>query len=187
MSGAGDWDLVARAQQGDLDGFAELVRRYQEPVIHFCTRMVGSVQDAEEVAQDSFIRVYRHLDRLKPQAKFSTFLFGVARNLALNAVRDGRRRRSLQTDAFDTAGSVPDHRQRPDNAARLREVATAIERALRALSPEHREVLLLREMNGMDYETIAEITRCRIGTVKSRIARAREQLRLRMMDSRGDL
>ncbi|MBI5094373.1 MAG: sigma-70 family RNA polymerase sigma factor [Candidatus Hydrogenedentes bacterium] len=88
MTGVSDWELVARAQSGDLQAFAELVSRYQTPVIHFCRRMVGSLQDAEDLAQDSFVRVYRYLPRLRPEAKFSTVVFGMARNLTLNYLRD---------------------------------------------------------------------------------------------------
>jgi len=182
-----DWALVARARQGDLNGFAELVRRYEQPVIHFCMRMLDSQSDAEEVAQDAFVRVYRHLDRLQPQAKFSTFLFGVARNLALNAVRDARRRPASGGGLSADMPDVPDDAPRPDRAARLREIEQTVERGLQALSPEHREVLVLRELQGLDYDAIAQITGCRAGTVKSRIARAREQLRLLMPAARGDL
>mgnify|MGYP001012871027 CR=1 FL=1 len=79
-----DWALIARAQSGNTEAFATLVRRYQTPVIHFCYRMVGSRQDAEDVAQEVFVRLHRYLARLAPQAKFSTVLFGMARNLTLN-------------------------------------------------------------------------------------------------------
>lgn len=182
-----DWALVARARQGDLNGFAELVRRYERPVVHFCMRMLNSHSDAEEVAQDAFVRVHRHLDRLQPQAKFSTFLFGIARNLALNALRDARRRPAAGGDVAGEMPELPDDARRPDRAARLREIEHAVERGLQALSPEHREVLVLRELQGLDYDAIAQITGCPAGTVKSRIARAREQLRLLLPAARGDL
>lgn len=182
-----DWELVARARAGDMDSFVELVRRYQIPVIQFCRRMVGSAEDAEEIAQDCFVRVYRHLGRLKPKAKFSTFLFGVARNLALNHLRDAKRRGRGATGSLDTQPAPGDESLRPDREARLREINEAIERALSRLSPEHREVLVLREMNGLDYDSIARITKCRKGTVKSRLARARDQLRMQLEALGGDL
>ena len=87
-----EWPLVERAQQGDTEAFTLLVRRYQQPVIHFCYRMLASAQDAEDVAQETFVRLYRYLDRLQPDAKFSTVLFGIARNLTLNHLRDTKRR-----------------------------------------------------------------------------------------------
>lgn len=181
MSDRTDWDLVALAREGDMQAFGELVRRYERPVVHFCQRMIGSREDAEDVAQESFVRVYRYLPRLKPSAKFSTLLFGIARNLALNFIRDaGRRGRgithSLTTDESQEQ-SVEDEHHRPDRAARLHEIEGMLEQGLAMLSPEHREVLILREFQGLDYASIAEIVECRKGTVKSRIARAREQLR----------
>ena len=179
-----DWDLIAQAKLGDMDAFAELVARYQRPVVHFCQRIVGSRQDAEDIAQDSFVRVYRYLDRLEPAAKFSTLLFGIARNLALNFIRDsGRRGRTVThslTNDDQREQLIEDEHLRPDRAVRLKEIDEMIEAGLALLSPKHREVLILRELQGMDYSSIAEVVKCRKGTVKSRIARAREQLRLHM-------
>lgn len=185
-----DWDLVDAARGGRLDAFETLVRRYEQPLVTFCARMTGSPQDAEDLAQEAFVRVYRHLNRLKPHAKFSTVLFGIARNLTLNFLRDAGRRGRHVTDSLtrDDASIryVEDGRQRPDRTARLREIEAAIEQGLASLSPEHREVLVLREVQGLDYETIAAIVKCRKGTVKSRIARAREQLRLHLEAMGGE-
>ena len=186
MSGVDDWTLVARARAGDTEAFAELVRRYQRPVMQFCLRMVGSAQDAEEIAQDTFVRVYRHLHRLEPRAKFSTLLFGIARNLTLNFLRDAKRRGRGVTDPIDTQPPLGDETQRPDRAARLREIEATLMRAIQRLSPEHREVLVLRELNGMNYEGIARVVKCRKGTVKSRLARAREQLQSHLVALGGD-
>ena len=186
-----DWELIAQARDGDMNAFAELVRRYERPIIHFCQRMVGSREDAEDIAQESFVRVFRYLGRLQPSAKFSTLLFGITRNLALNFIRDsGRRGRgvthSLTSDDQQEQAIVDQH-LRPDRAARLNEIESRIEDALALLTPEHREVLVLRELQGLDYTSIAEIVKCRKGTVKSRIARAREQLRqhLERLDGRA--
>ena len=187
MLGISDWDLVARAQADDMDAFAELVRRYQGPVMRFCGRMTGSAQDAEEIAQDSFVRVYRHLHRLTPQAKFSTFLFGVARNLTLNFMRDAKRQGRGSSENLESLAPVPDDALRPDRAARLQEIGSMIERGIAMLSPEHREIIVLREINGMDYDAIAGVLKCRKGTVKSRLARAREQLRCHVLAMGGEL
>lgn len=185
-SGVDDWTLVARARQGDMNAYAELVRRYQAPIIQFCLRMVGSFQDAEEIAQDAFVRVYRHLDRLQPDARFSTLLFGIARNLALNAIRDAKRRGRGITDAIEQPAAIGDDSRRPDRAARLHEVEYLVEQAIERLSPEHREILVLREINGLDYDAIADVLGCPKGTVRSRLARAREQLRVTLTDLEGD-
>ena len=181
MSEHSDWDLVALARDGDIPAFTEIVHRYERPLVHFCQRMIQSREDAEDIAQESFIRVYRHLARLEPAAKFSTVLFGIARNLTLNFIRDsGRRGRgktfSLTEENFQER-ALQDESLRPDRAARLREIEQRLNEAMAMLSPKHREVLVLREIQGLDYTSIAEIVGCRKGTVKSRIARAREQLR----------
>ena len=181
MSDHSDWDLVALANDGDMDAFTELIQRYERQLVNFCQRMIQSREDAEDIAQESFVRVYRYLDRLTPSAKFSTLLFGIARNLTLNFIRDsGRRGRGVTyslTDDDNQERSLEDDSLRPDRAARLAEIDGLIGVGLDMLSPKHREVLILREINGLDYNTIAEIVKCRKGTVKSRIARAREQLR----------
>lgn len=169
------------ASDGDMDAFTELTRRYQRPVVHFCQRMVKSREDAEDIAQESFVRVFRYLNRLTPSAKFSTLLFGIARNLTLNFIRDaGRRGRGVTYSLSEDDGQervLEDESMRPDRSARLNEIDAMIQEGLSMLSPKYREVLVLRELNGLDYTTIAEIVKCRKGTVKSRIARAREQLR----------
>ncbi len=196
MSDKADWELVALARSGDMEAFAEIVRRYQRPLVHFCMRMIGSLQDGEDLAQESFVRLYRNLARLEPRAQFSTFLFGIARNLTLNALRDrGRRGRgktltmSQITDREDAMLEFadPDELHAPDRAARIAEMRDAIEDALALLAPEHREVLLLREIEGLDYDAIARITRVRKGTVKSRLSRAREQLRGHLTALEGKL
>lgn len=187
MPGLSDWELVARAQAGDMDSFAELVRRYQGPVMRFCARMTGSTHDAEEIAQDSFIRVYRHLNRLAPQARFSTLLFGIARNLTLNFLRDAKRQGRGSLESIDSVTPFPDDRLRPDRAARVDEMESMIERGITLLSPDHREILVLREVNGMDYDEIAVVLKCRKGTVKSRLARAREQLRVHIAAMGGEI
>lgn len=184
MSDHSDWDLIARARDGDMQSFAELVGRYQRPIVHFCQRMIRSREDSEDIAQETFVRVFRYLDRLTPDAKFSTLLFGIARNLALNFIRDsGRRGRGITfslTEEDNQEKSLEDERLRPDRTARLHEIDRMIEDGMALLSPKHREVLILRELNGLDYNSIAEVVKCRKGTVKSRIARAREQLRIHM-------
>ena len=187
MQTVDDWELVARAQAGDMDAFAELVRRYQEPVIHFCKRMLGSAEEAEDLAQECFVRLYRYLDRLAPKAKFSTAVFGIARNLTLNHLRDSKRRGRGKNVSLDSRPLRDSEALRPDRQARIQEIEATLERALDLLSPDHREVVVLRELQGLDYASIAKVLKCRTGTVRSRLARAREQLRLRLLELGGDL
>jgi len=181
-----DWELVALAQAGDDEAFVSLVRRYQRPVVHFCQRMTGSREDAEDCAQECFVRLHRNLRRLKPRAKFSTVVFGAARNLTLNYLRDAKRRGRGKHQPLDDIPLQADAATGPDRQARLGEIESMLAEGIEQLTPDHREVLVLRDLHGMDYDAIAKVVRCRKGTVKSRLARAREQLRLRLLELGGD-
>jgi RNA polymerase sigma-70 factor (ECF subfamily) len=187
-----DWQQIAKAQEGDMTAFTNLVERWESPLIRFCERMVGSREDAEEIAQESFVRVYRNLGRLKPSAKFSTFLFGIARNLSLNTIRDSRRRKAHITQALGVDEGLDnrllgDERSRPDREIRLAEIGRTIERGIEMLPNEYREAIILREFEGMSYEDISRIIKCPKGTVKSRIARARLRLRKYLQDAGEEL
>ena len=182
-----DWALVERAQSGNSDAFTLLVRRYEGPVVHFCYRMAGSRQDAEDIAQEVFLRVYRHLGRLSPQARFSTLLFGIARNLTLNHIRDMKRRGRDRSVPLDSQPDVESAYGRPAHDARAKEIGVRVEAAIARLSPEHRMAIHLREIEGLDYADIARIMKCRKGTVKSRLARARDRLRQLILEEGGEL
>jgi len=191
MKDIADWDLVALARDGDVRAFEELIARYESPLVHFCMRMTGSREDAEDLAQETFIRVHRYLNRLKPDAKFSTAIFGMARNLTLNHLRDSKRRGRGKTMSLSAESGVEipvtDPAAQSDYVARHAEMRGLIERGLAMLSDEHREVIVLREVEGMDYESIAGVLRCRKGTVKSRLARGRAQLRQHILDLGGEI
>jgi RNA polymerase sigma factor (sigma-70 family) len=191
MKDVADWDLVARARDGDERAFEAIIARYEAPLVHFCMRMTGSREDAEDLAQETFVRVHRYLNRLKPDAKFSTAVFGIARNLTLNYLRDMKRRGRGKTVSLtlETHSEIVVHdaTARTDGPARYAEIERLIERGLLLLSEEHREVIMLREVQDLDYDAIAAVLRCRKGTVKSRLARARAQLRQHIIDMGGEI
>ncbi len=177
MTSVEDWELAQRAAAGDNNAFAALVRRYQKPVIHFCYRMTGSLPDAEDIAQEAFVNLYRSLGRLRPESAFSTVVFCYARNAALNHLRAaGRLRRRLEvfghTQDAHGSGVV-----QPDSQARAGELSALLEAGVASLAPEYREVFILREFQNLEYQTIAAVTGCPVGTVRSRLARAREHVR----------
>lgn len=162
-----------------MNAFTQIVQRYQKPIVRFCFRMTGSQSDAEDVAQESFVRLYKALDRLRPDNPFPTVLFAIARNAALNHIRGTsrhqRRIEAYKQDYAENTGAQPDRR------AQVGDIAAALETALDTLPPEYKEVLVLREYHGFDYQHIASILACPIGTVRSRLARAREQVRQQLV------
>lgn len=177
-----DWELVARSKNGDLRAFEVLVKRYENAILNFSFGFVGVREDAEDLTQETFVRAYRALGRYRPSASFTTWLFTIARNLCLNFTRDHRLARELRVrdnpSNEDEKESLEfrDDGLRPDLIAQRNETYELVLKAMEKLSAEHKEVLLLREFETMSYEDISSILGCRIGTVKSRLARAREQL-----------
>jgi RNA polymerase sigma-70 factor (ECF subfamily) len=155
---------IRAAMAGDLSAFEDLVRTYQTPVLRFLRGFVGDEGLAEEVAQDTFVRCYRRLDGYEFRSRFSTWLFRVARNAAIDAVR-ARGRRERLVDAHP--GPAPSWD--PASHAEVRA-------ALAALSPRQREAVLLVEVLGLRYREAAEVLDVPIGTVKSRVFQARERL-----------
>lgn len=184
-----DLDLVLRSKKGDMSAFGELVERYQSLVINFCYRMVGNREDAEDIAQETFLRAFAAIGRFQPRAKFSTWLLTIAKNLTLNLIRNERRRlkRVDSTGSPDESVPVvdlaPNGKPGPDEVVLREERARYVRLALRDLSDTHRTIIVLRDFEGMAYEEIAGIMGCRKGTVKSRLSRARERLKEILLSS----
>jgi len=178
-----DIELVLRSKKGEVSAFGELVGRYQSLVVNFCYGMLGNREDAEDIAQEAFLRAFAAIRRFQPKAKFSTWLLTIAKNLALNLLRDERRRgRDVQfTDLFEedvqAVELVPTDNPGPDQALGQKERAARVHQAVQQLSDIHRSIIVLREFEGMTYEEIAKIMGCRKGTVKSRLSRARDHLK----------
>jgi RNA polymerase sigma-70 factor (ECF subfamily) len=171
-----DEELAARAQAGDRQAFALLVRRHQQRVFRFVLRMLGSRDEAMDLTQDTFLKAWNALPDWRPEARFATWLFQIARNATLDALR---RRQLVEFVPLDDGTSdAADHD--PSDAAPPPDVQVAdrqriglLERALAALPAEQREILLLRELEDMSYAEIATTLGINEGTVKSRLARAR--------------
>jgi len=175
-----DRALVDEAKSGSLDAFEGLVRRYQRRVVNYVQAIVRDFGEAEDVAQETFIRAYRSLGRFRGESAFQTWLYTIATNTARTSLeRRGRRERvadqSLDDDARAlTAERVPSHGPDPEATLVMRD---AIDRALATLPDELRVAVVLRDVEGLDYKEIAEVTEVPMGTVESRIFRARRKLR----------
>ena len=173
--------LVDAARRGDLDAFNLIVDRYQNAVYTLCNRMLGDFAAAEDATQETFLSAYRALGRFEG-GSVRSWLFRIAANESKDELR--RRRRKDQALSLDSARDpdeapldVPDPRPGADTVVLQHELSASLERLLRELVPEQRQVVLLVDVYGFAYEEAAEITSSSIGTVKSRLHRGRERLR----------
>jgi RNA polymerase sigma-70 factor (ECF subfamily) len=175
-----DSAVVAAYLDGNRRAFGELVERYQNRLLNFVYRTTGDRERAEDLVQETFIRVYRHLHRFDQSKKFSTWIYTIASNLAKNELRNRSRNPLVlfQTlmknrDADAQPLEWEDNTYRPDDLFRKRHLKSLVDGAVAELPEHHRKVFVLREMEGKTYEEIAEITSTNLGTVKSRLNRAR--------------
>ena len=175
-----DSEVVKRFLDGDDRAFAEIVRRYDKRLQNFIARTVGDREQAEDLVQETFVRVYRHLHRFDQTRKFSTWIYTIAGNLAKNELRNRSRNPLVlfQTimknwEADFRPLEWEDPKTRPDDLYRRRFLREKVSEAVEQLPEHHRTVFVLRELHGKSYEEIAEITGCNLGTVKSRLNRAR--------------
>ncbi|MFT5111696.1 MAG: RNA polymerase sigma-70 factor (ECF subfamily) [Parasphingorhabdus sp.] len=176
-----DQDLVERVQRGDKSAFDILVRKYQVKVANLVSRYVYDQGDVEDVVQEVFIKAYRALDRFRGDSAFYTWLYRIAINTAKNhLVALGRRPPGQDLDAGEIVntdfGRKLHEDASPDRTVMTRQLAEVLQAALDGLPEDLREAIVLRELEGLSYEQIADAMECPIGTVRSRIFRAREVL-----------
>ena len=177
-------ELVTRAKRGDQDAFAQLVEANQNKIYSLALRMTGNPEDGADLAQEAFLKAWRSLPAFQEESSFSTWLYKLTSNLCIDFLRKEKRRKaavttvSLDDDEDDSPPmEVPDHRFTPETEVERRELRAAMGRALQVMSDEHRQILILREVEGLSYTEIAGLLDLEEGTVKSRIARARISLR----------
>lgn len=187
----GDVALVRRAQDGDYAAFAQIVEKYQNRVYALALRITGRAADAEEVAQGTFLSVTEHLADFRGDSKFSTWLYRVAANRALKAVRTRNRRGVEITDDESLAAlSLPEHvapwSATPETLAAREETRRILERALSEIDEMHRAVFLLRDVEGLSTEETAEALGLSVANVKVRLMRARLKLREKLNREFGD-
>ena len=184
-----DQKLVQRAQRGDLRAFDLLVLKYQGRISALVSRYISDPGEVEDVAQEAFIKAYRALERFRGDSAFYTWLYRIAANAAKNhLVAKGRRPRSdasiEDAEAFDEFGLSSDSGS-PEAIAMGDELVSVVEAAMQALTEELRAALTLRELEGLSYDDIAEVLGCPVGTVRSRIFRAREAIDERVREQIG--
>ncbi len=171
--------LVAAHLAGDGTAFPALVRRYRTRLLAFVYRMIGDAERSEDLVQETFVRVHRHLHRFDPSRKFSTWIYTIASNLAKNELRNRSRSPLVFLESSKAPGvdvrplEMEDLRQAPDRLYRHRRLYQLVREVAEALPEHQRTVFVLRELEGKTYEEIARETDTNLGTVKSRLNRAR--------------
>lgn len=182
-----DGELVARAIAGREEGFEELVRRYQRPIVAYVYRMVGDYDSALDLTQEVFIKVYGSLERYRPEFKFSTWIYRIAHNAAIDHLR---RLGGMRTEDLEVEGEggrtyekpLASNALTPEQESERRERRAEIEEIVQALAPAYRELIVLRHAHDLSYDEIAEVTGLPLGTVKNRIFRAREAMRTHLVE-----
>ena len=185
-AGLSDQDVVLRARSGQEAAYRELIRRYERPIFALLFRMVRDRELAEDLAQETFVKALNAIDSYRPEFKFSSWIFKIANNTAI----DHLRRRELDTLSLDgsphaetpeamqaTALQIGARQETPLDTVEAKELGSAIEAAIGLLRPEYRSCILLRHVEGRAYEEIAEMLNLPLGTVKTYIHRARNELR----------
>jgi RNA polymerase sigma-70 factor (ECF subfamily) len=186
---ATDAELVLNAQGGDRDAMQELMSRYQRRVLAVVVGMLRNQDDALEVVQETFIRAFRNLVGFKGDSSFYTWVYRIAVNLAIDHKRRQSKRGAVEFDetlppSEDAIGEGGEHLARdPYAKVRDRELGKRIFEAIEGLTPNHRAVILLREVEGLSYEEISEVLECSIGTVMSRLHYARKKLQERLTET----
>lgn len=181
-----DTELVVRSIAGREDSFEELVRRYQRPLVAYVYRMIGNYDAALDLTQEVFIKVYNSLHRYRSEYKFSTWIYRIAHNVAIDHLRRASTHESnLQLEGAD--GEIYDRpvfstHATPEQASEQAERCTTIEAVVQALPAAYRELILLRHAHDFSYDEIAEVTGLPLGTVKNRIFRARACVRERLVE-----
>jgi RNA polymerase sigma-70 factor (ECF subfamily) len=176
-----DEELIAAFQQGREEAFNILVGRYKHPLINYAYRYLGDYDEADDVVQEAFVRVFRNKHAYQPIAKFSTWLYTITTNLAKTQLRRRKRRIILSItgrggDREDKDFEIPDSRYAADTQAESSLKHALIQKALAEINPKYREVVVLCDIQEMSYEEICSITGLNIGTVKSRLNRGRTKL-----------
>lgn len=184
--------LIADARKGDVAAFEALIGEHQKRIFSIAFRMAGNPEDAADMAQEVLIKIFKNLGKFQGNSKFSTWVYRVATNTCLDELKKLRRHtaysldQELETEEGSVAAELADEAPTPEESAERRDLQRVVSEAIGMLSEDHKKAILLRDMQGFSYEEIANILQCSVGTVKSRINRARAQLK-KILIKNGEL
>jgi RNA polymerase sigma-70 factor (ECF subfamily) len=189
LSDSSDEDLIALFQKGNESAFYLIISRYKNPLMNYVFRFVGDRDDAQDIVQETFIRVYKNRNAYRPVARFSTWLYTISGNLARTYLRRKKTGKMFSIFRRDGEGEheIPDNRYSADKDVEQSFRSEMVQKALASLDANHREIVVLSDIQELSYEEICEITGLKMGTVKSRLNRARAQLRVLLKDIVSDL
>lgn len=177
-------ELVRAARGGDEDAFETLVRSHEKKIYNLCCRLCGNAEDAADAAQETFVSAWRALPFFREESNFATWLYRLATNASIDLMRREKRHRApVSLDDEEQSVDAVDEAASPDSLYEKKELREAVLRAMETLSDEYRRILVLRELQQLSYQEIAEILDMDLGTVKTRIHRARKNLRNALVSS----
>lgn len=175
--------LIDRCKNGEIQAFEELIRGYEKKVFNIVFRIIGNYDDAQDISQDIFVKVFKSIRNFKEKSSFYTWLYRITVNECMDIIKK-RKKASvysldtpIESDGDQITRDIKDSSESPEEKIERKELRSYIEEALNSISHEHRVMIILRDMQGFSYEEIALITKCPEGTVKSRINRARKALK----------
>ena len=180
--------LAGKAAKGDVDAFETLIMKYEKTIYNIALRMMTSPEDAKDVSQNVLIKIYNNISRFKGDSLFSTWIYRITVNTCIDEIRKNKRKSEISMDEEDTGLSrvIQDTEASPEKSIIEKEGYSSIINSINELPEEYKTVITLRDIEGFSYQEIAEITECSLGTVKSRISRARGKLKELLLE-KGEL
>ncbi|MGB0408904.1 MAG: sigma-70 family RNA polymerase sigma factor [Opitutales bacterium] len=183
-----DWAVVQQVQAGNVGAFDQLVQKYREPIFSVIYNMTSNREDASDLAQETFIKAFQAIGRFQGKSSFFTWIYRIAVNTTMTFLKKRNRRRYISYENMDEEASSAEiverltAKNRSEKGALVRELQEKLNDALQKLSPKHRTVVILHEIEGLEHAEIAEITRASVGTVRSRLHYAKQQLQSYLQD-----